>query len=169
MEPPSPPRYAPQVPLPPYRYVPGRAPHPTSDPAGHSYGRPVEVPPPLDPARWRDSAAYLHGVDLYNAGFWWEAHEAWEGLWRLAGRSSETGRFLQGLIKAAAGLLKSEVGQHEGAAQFFREAASHLSDAPERYLGLDVPGLRAAIESCRIEAEAGRAIPPDRAPRLKLE
>ncbi|MCX5745889.1 MAG: DUF309 domain-containing protein, partial [Proteobacteria bacterium] len=29
---------------------------------------------------------FRHGVDLFNHGFPWEAHEAWEPLWRAAPR-----------------------------------------------------------------------------------
>src|SRR4030095_3868699 len=79
------PRYAPQRPFPPYRFVPGLNPHPVSHPQGHSYrGRAREEPPPrFAPERWRENVDFLHGCDLYNHAYWWEAHEAWEGLWHL--------------------------------------------------------------------------------------
>jgi uncharacterized protein len=59
-------RLAPDEPLPPCTFVPGRAPHPKSDPAGHSFG--VEHAPvaPLDPEHWQESRLYLYGIDLFN-------------------------------------------------------------------------------------------------------
>src|SRR5690348_12086299 len=99
-------RLEPDLPLPPYAYVPGRAPHPVSDPAGHLHGRPPERPAPIDPPRWQESRAYRHGVDLFNCGFYWEAHEVWEGLWHAAGRAGVTADFLKGLIQLAAAGVK---------------------------------------------------------------
>src|SRR3981081_2703360 len=95
-------RLAAQRPLPPYAFVPGRSPHPVSDPAGHSYGQPPEKPPPLDPARWSESPTYLYGFDLFNYGYYWEAHETWESLWHAAGRRGPVATLLKGLIKLAA-------------------------------------------------------------------
>ncbi len=98
-------RYCPQNPFPPYRHIPGVTPHPIRDPLGHSYG----VEENLDDASlsaemWRQNKAYLYGVDLYNFAYWWEAHEAWEGLWHQA---EDTYRlFLQGLIQVSASLIK---------------------------------------------------------------
>ena len=81
----SPPRLVPERSFPPYAYIPGRAPHPTRDPKGHNYGAEFETPKPPDPDDWRACRDYLYGIDLFNHGFYWEAHEAWEGLWVACG------------------------------------------------------------------------------------
>src|SRR5207248_1598732 len=52
------------TPFPPYAFVPGRTPHPVSDPAGHSYGRTPEPLAHFDPAEWRTCHPYLYGIDL---------------------------------------------------------------------------------------------------------
>ena len=75
-----PPRLVPDRPFPAYAYHPGRTPHPTRDPEGHSYGMVHDVPQPPNPEDWRACGDYLYGVDLFNHGYYWEAHEAWEGL-----------------------------------------------------------------------------------------
>ena len=77
----APPRYAPRLPFPSYAFLPGRDPHPQRDPAGHSYGEHGPTAVHVDADDWRDNEPYLFGVDLYNHGFLWEAHEAWEGIW----------------------------------------------------------------------------------------
>ncbi len=100
------PRYSDRK-FPPYTYVPGRSPHPVSDPAGHMHGHEPSAPPPLDPANWRDSETYLYGVDLFNHGYYWESHEEWESLWHAAGRRGVVADFLKGLIKLAAAGVKS--------------------------------------------------------------
>ena len=104
------PRYCPQRPFPPYRHIPGVTPHPIRDPLGHSYEPVGEDSGPdtsdtfLPPEMWRENEDYLYGVDLYNFAYWWEAHEAWEGLWHQA---EDTYRlFLQGLIQISAAHIK---------------------------------------------------------------
>src|SRR5437762_2797351 len=75
------PRYA-SSPLPAYRYVPGRHPHPLRDPLGHSYAASAQaVPAAWQLQDWPQLDAWLFGVDLFNAFYFWEAHEAWESLW----------------------------------------------------------------------------------------
>jgi predicted metal-dependent hydrolase len=158
-----PPRFVPDVALPPYTFVPGRAPHPIRDPAGHLFGQALELPPPLDPAHWRDNQTYLHGVDLFNHGYYWEAHEAWEGLWRAAGRAGMLADFLKGLIKLAAAGVKVRQGQPRGvvshavgAAQLFRDIDRQLSSADAVFLGLRLRELLAFAE--QIERQAASIV-----------
>src|SRR5947209_12136345 len=99
-------RLLPDLPLPPYAYIPGRTPHPQSDPRGHRFGKRPEKPAAFDPADWRSLESFLYGVDLLNNGFYWEAHESWELLWHACGRRGVTADFLKGLIKLAAAGVK---------------------------------------------------------------
>lgn len=48
---------------------------------------------------------FKEGVELFNTGRFFEAHEAWEEIW-LKDKESLEGRFLIGLIQYAAFLLK---------------------------------------------------------------
>lgn len=140
----APPRYSRSA-FPDYRFIPGRSPHPTRDPAGHSYGKEATALPAFDPAAWRDCESYLYGVDLFNHGYWWEAHEAWEACWIAAGRTSPTGLFLQGLIQVAAACLKKHQG-YDGAAR--RLAGDGLEKFPARagtLLGIDTAALKSAL------------------------
>ena len=98
------PRYCPKRAFPPYRHVPGVTPHPIKDPQGHSYGLEEAPSPLLPPVAWREIEDYLYGVDLFNFAYWWEAHEAWEGLWHQA--EGDYRLFLQGLIQISASLIK---------------------------------------------------------------
>ena len=143
-----PPRFLPEEPLPPYSFVPGKVPHPVSDPAGHLYGKPPERPAPIDPENWRESRAYLRGLDLFNHGFFWEAHEVWEGLWHAAGRKGVTADFLKGLIKLAAAGVKFREGRPDGvrshlarAGELFRRVSQVQNGAVDRLLGLSLHDL----------------------------
>ena len=120
---PQPPRYCPQRELPPYSYVTGLAPHPTSDPRGHSFGHHEPKPASLTEGTCRENATYLYGLDLFNHGFYWEAHEAWEALWHASGRAGPTADFLKGLIKLAAAGVKAREGRAAGVRQHAERAA----------------------------------------------
>jgi len=122
------PRYT-DVPLPPYRYRPGEHPHPTAHRDGYSY-RPPGAPAPnvryRAPEQWRQSRDYLYGCDLYNHAYWWEAHEAWEGLWQLTDKTGVQGRFLQGLIQVSACHLKAEIGHWRGVGNLRARSGRYL-------------------------------------------
>jgi hypothetical protein len=143
------PRLLPDEPLPRYTFVPGRSPHPVSDPAGHSSGQAHVPPAPLDPARCADNRDYLRGVDLFNHGYYWEAHEAWEGLWRAAERRGTTARFLKALIKLAAAGVKHLEGKPAGVASHARRAAELCREVNGQpvFLGLRIASLIALAES----------------------
>ena len=138
-------RYALEIPFPEYAFVPGQHPHPISDPRGHSYGKSNEVPEPLNPDHPEGSRPFLFAIDLFNAGYYWEAHETWEGLWIAAGRSGTVAEMLKGLIKLAAAGVKARQGQLEGvrrhakrATELFAMVQSTLVDDRGDFAGLVV-------------------------------
>ena len=139
-------RYLPDEPFPAYSYVPGRFPHPTSDPRGHSYGAAHERET-LDENRWAECRTYLRGIDLFNHGYYWEAHEAWESLWLAADRQGRAAIFLKGLIKLAAAGVKSREGRshgvhsHAARASELLQAARAPAGEDQKFLGLDVAEL----------------------------
>ena len=127
-------RYAPARELPPYAYVPGHGlPHPVNDPGGHLYATQdsTHEPPissaalaalPQEPDARRHALAavlagnsqWLFALDLMNAGFYWEAHEAWESFWHVLGRTTPEARCVQGLIHLAAACVKIREGKPAG-------------------------------------------------------
>ncbi len=119
------------LPLPPYSYVPGHAPHPVSDPLGHMYGHVPEAVAPLDPRNWRASEAYRFAIDLFNHGYYWEAHEAWESLWHAAGRAGVVAIWCKTLIKLAAAGVKAREGNPTGVERHARRALELLGEARE--------------------------------------
>ena len=143
-------RLLPERALPPYAYVPGQTPHPTRDRDGHSFGVEPDSPAPPDPENWRSCPDYLYGIDLFNHGFYWEAHEAWEGLWVACGRRGTQATYLQALINLAATGFKARWGSSRGmranaetAARLFGAAAQQLGSQSRRYMGFDVHALGA--------------------------
>ena len=144
----SEPRYSPTTTLPPYSYVPGHdLPHPVNNPAGHLYAAQDSAhKPPISPAvlatlptephsRRRALAAVLadnsrwrHALDLFNAGFYWEAHEVWESFWNALGRTTPEAQFVQGLIHLAAAAVKIREGKPAGVARHSQRARELLGD-----------------------------------------
>ncbi len=171
-----PPRYAPEVSLPAYAYVPGHGhPHPVTDPRGHAFGheRPAgRFTPaalatlPTDPtARRRTVAAllaadaqWLYAVDLFKEGFYWEAHEAWEHFWHVLGRTTPEARFVQGLIHLAAACVKIREGKPAGVAKHTQRARELLGETGGVQRGVDSAdalGLeRESIEGVLAELES---------------
>jgi len=152
------PRLAPEVPFPPYAFVPGRFPHPVSDPQGHQYSHTPEAVTAPDPQRWQESLAYRYGLDLFNHGYYWEAHEQWESLWHACGRRGPLASLLQGLIKLAAAGVKVREGKPAGVANLARGAADKFLQAGQQLpagtllLGLCWQTLR--VYARQVEARA---------------
>ena len=116
-----PPRWLPQKSLPPYAYLPGKNPHPVRDPTGHSYH--VE-PIPVAAEASLSSDAFLWGLDLFNHGYYWEAHEAWEGLWKVADRDGPLRMLFKGLILLSAAGVKIRERKNAAAARHAKRAAA---------------------------------------------
>ena len=145
--------------FPPYAFLPGRDPHPTRDPAGHSFGHDEPPPPFLSVERWLENEPYLWGADLYNHGFLWEAHEAWEGLWHVAkARDATQALFLQGLIQTAAAWLKIPMAQPAGVQRLSELALEKLEGvaraAGTPYMGLDLAGFARDVRAFAASAPA---------------
>ena len=99
------------------------------------------------PEQWPVLQAYLRGVDLFNRWYFWEAHEAWEPLWRAQPPDSEPARFIQGLIGAAAALLKLHVREARVARKLWQGAVDRLSVFRWTvWMGLDVDRLLDDLE-----------------------
>ncbi len=124
--------------------------------------------------RWTTNEEYLVGVDLYNHGYLWEAHESWENLWHPAKGDELQAEFLQGLIQCTAAALKVRMAQPRGlerlaalgTARLEKVARSRPSPFPPgTYMGVDLMSFVAAFR-------AFAASSPDDAetrPRLELD
>ena len=154
LEPREIPRLVPDEQFPPYSYVTKRFPHPMSDPAGHSFGCEPEHPAAPDPSHWNACRPYLYGIDLFNHGYYWEAHEVWEGLWHACARAGTTGNFLKGLIHMAAAGVKARERRPQGiqrhairARELLQMTTSEVGSNHLRYMGLALSELIVAATS----------------------
>jgi len=130
------PRYSSRT-LPRTAFVPGvsqRADRPTE---------PLSRPAVVDFNALSGDEDFRHGVDLFNHGFPWEAHEAWEPLWFTAPRDRPERELLQGLIHAAAAAVKAKAGALDAARGFVDSACGHFALASSSIL--DLAELAAAL------------------------
>jgi hypothetical protein len=164
--------------LPAYAYLPGHRPHPTRHPAGHSFGRAEAEPAVLDPEAWWTCTPYVDGLALFDHGYYWEAHEAWEGPWIAAGRRGAVAELLGGLIALAASGVKIRQGRGEAASRLGERARQRFErarqlcnaatlaglafedlDAFAEHVQRDAPGLRAS-PLLPVEVVFSRALSP---------
>jgi uncharacterized protein len=149
-------RLVPEEPFPAYAFIPGSFPHPTSDPAGHSFGVEIVVPAKAEPERWHECRPYLYGIDLFNGRYYWESHVAWESLWLACGRKGVTADFLKGLIKLAAAGVKALEGKPEGvqshsgrAAELWQKVIRSLGTRDDFFMGFRIRELIGVAEEIR--------------------
>jgi hypothetical protein len=148
--------------LPPYSYVPGFNHHPVSHPAGHMHGHAMEPAAPLEAAAWQASEEYRRGIDLFNHGYYWESHEAWESLWHAAGRRGPIAVWLKALIKLAAAAVKLREGNAPGAIHHARrslelqaELQSTLPAGEQDYCGVALSEVKDIATSLLHDAQLG--------------
>lgn len=107
-----------------------------------------------------DTAAWNEGRRLFDAGAFWDCHEALEEAWTRADGTER--RFLAGTILLAAALHKARaMGSPRGGRRNYAKALRHLAVVPDRWAGVDVREL---------EARVHRALrDPDYAPKVPVE
>jgi predicted metal-dependent hydrolase len=109
---------------------------------------------------------FKDGVDLFNAGRFFECHEAWEQVWLRSPEPEKT--TIQGLIQAAVAILHMERGNRAGAASLGAKAMEKLARAPADFGGIDMDHLRGTLERFFAAAlDTSGLIPPNR-PRIRM-
>jgi uncharacterized protein len=97
------------------------------------------------------------GIELFNNGRYWEAHEAWEGDWMPDRKGPDSG-FYKGLIQVAAGCLHYTRRNRRGAVNKWRSGADYLRPYLPEHRGVHLTPLVIAVNSY-LNAMQGRAWP----------
>ena len=98
------------------------------------------------------------GAELFDAGRYFEAHEAWEALW--APERGPDRPFLQALIHFAVGCHHRERGNAAGAARQWRKGLTKIAPFTPNHRGVETARLAAAIDALLESLETGAAPPP---------
>jgi predicted metal-dependent hydrolase len=106
---------------------------------------------------------WAQGLALFNAGRFFECHEAWEEVWKRAVGPEKL--FYQGLIQTAVAILHAERGNLRGAASTLRKARAKLDPLPASYLAIELGEFRAALDKFFAAVFAGG--PPPARPQLR--
>lgn len=106
----------------------------------------------------RRREAWLEGVRLFEAGEYWECHEALEPAWLEAAGAEK--RFLGGVILLAAALHKARrMGSPRGGRRNYAKALAKLALVSDRFYGVDVRELEAVVHSALRRNDLRPAIP----------
>lgn len=108
---------------------------------------------------------FREGLDQFNHGRFFDAHETWEEIWLPAPEPERT--FLQGLIQLAAAFHHSTRGNRAGAQSLLEAGLGKLDQFPATHRGLALAKLRAAAR-CWIAALASGGDPgPGKPPKIE--
>jgi len=95
---------------------------------------------------------FLEGVDLFNQGSFWEAHEAWEDVWKE--KEDPQKKLLQGLIQVAAGYhLIVTRPRINGALRNLEKSLAKFEGMPDRCFGIAIDQLKATVTAAHKEAK----------------
>ncbi|MFB6072991.1 MAG: DUF309 domain-containing protein [Halobacterium sp.] len=121
--------------------------------------RDPSVAPPLgDPTGWLADRrvwehatlrrATEHGVRLYNAGAFHEAHDCFEDEWYNYGNGTTESAFLHGMVQVAAGAYKHyDFEDDDGMRSLFGTALQYLEGVPGDFYGVDVNDVRRTLRA----------------------
>ena len=113
------------------------------------------------------NARLQRGIDLFNSGRYWDAHEAWEHEWMPDRKGPDAG-FYKGLIQVAAGCLHYSRHNRRGAVNKWRSGADYLRPYLPSHLDVMLSPLVSTVDQF-LEALQPRGWPELTMPRIVQE
>lgn len=101
---------------------------------------------------------YLHALDLFNRAHFFEAHEAWEDVWRAAPPAEK--KFLQGLIQIAVAFHHHSTGNLVGARSLLERGTRNLQGYPEEHCDLRLAAFLDSLIAWKRAMADGSPPPP---------
>ena len=86
---------------------------------------------------------WTEGIELFNAGRFFDCHEVWEEVWKRASGAEKL--FYQGMIQAAVAILHAQRGNPRGARSTWDKARAKLEPLPPEHMGIALGELRDAV------------------------
>ena len=83
----------------------------------------------------------LAGIEQYNAGYFFEAHETLEDLWLPSPWPIRP--FLQGIIQLAAGFVHLMRHEYPGTVKLLARGIEKIEESPGEFMGIDAKQLAA--------------------------
>ena len=91
------------------------------------------------------------GIELFNQGHYFEAHEELEAAWR--DEPGKVRQLYQGILEAGVTYLHITRGNYWGAVKVHKRSMRWLKDWPEHCRGVDVGQLRRDLNAAMTEVE----------------
>jgi hypothetical protein len=127
-----------------------------------------------------EAQLFHEGIDLFNRGEWFEAHESWEEIWHMA--EGDKKRFYQGLIQYTVTIEHIRRGNPRGVCSVYKTCIPKFDGLPCVYMGINVDYVRSSLKAMTdpvfaMEPQAfdpargqGQAMPVDLddAPKIEL-
>ena len=127
--------------MPSYRYLPGRTPRHECDCVSFVLASGYVTHSVL-----RHDPLFLYSLDLVNEGFFWEAHECLEILWRRESGNSIADN-IKALIQLCAAALKTVVGPPSAVTRLIDRAENSANENFESDLGVSFCAISGVIKS----------------------
>ena len=108
---------------------------------------------------------WLEGIELFNAGRFFDCHEAWEEIWKTA--SGPDKLFYQGMIQMAVAILHAERGNRRGALAAWEKARARLEPLSAEHRGIALGEFCEAVAGFIADARVGNpSAPPPKIRRI---
>lgn len=118
--------------------------------------------------RGQGEASLDRGIELFNSGRYFEAHEAWEGPWRPAPKGSPEKLFIQGLIMVSAALDHYGKKEYAGTAKLLEKGQRLLKEHKSLGKGIDMEYFLGQVDLFYDRFRARReGIPEDEFPKIR--
>jgi len=115
----------------------------------------------------QDGLAFRRGIEQFNTGLFFDAHETWEEVWLRSPEPEKT--FLQGIIQIAAAFHHYSRGNARGAQSLFQAGLGRLARFPDVYRGIALGALRVAVQAWTAALAGGRnPLPENPFPQIEL-
>jgi hypothetical protein len=127
--------------LPPHAYLPGITPRHDETLFGDVK---ASVKAGMGPEELQRSEAWLAGLAYLDRGFYWEAHEVLEPIWRQLAVNSAERHLVQALIQLANASLKHRMGRRSASRRILQRVSAHLDGCggADAVMGIALSGLR---------------------------
>jgi predicted metal-dependent hydrolase len=101
---------------------------------------------------------FRKGLDLFNRARFFDAHEAWEDVWRSAPVDDK--KFFQGLTQLAVAFHHHSTGNLVGACSVMHRGLRNLANYPLYHSGIHLNRLLSDVSQWLDALEKGLPLPP---------
>jgi predicted metal-dependent hydrolase len=120
-------------------------------------------PKTMDPGEAEEK--FLRGLEQFNSGHFFDAHETWEEIWLASTEPEKT--FLQGIIQVAAAFHHFSRSNPEGTRLQLEAGLAKLEKCPSTYRGCEIGELREEVKNWIGRLAAGSADAAHARPRIR--